>query len=293
MNRRRNFASRMSERQPVTDKQAFSALLKEKTDGILTELKKGFSAEILITKLNHKKKVKRRFHVADVFLEPEKTETENNTGFTASSLEIPRLTERQKEARDKAVNILFIAGTVYFCFLTFGVWMTSYHYDDSGKISAQPMSYEDIAMKKSFEILIDQYIECRNLYEKVLAIDKKIAEGKVQPFTLAPDYESIVSDAENLYTKTEALSIDVRYEQIRSMYLTWIKDNLATYCKNMSAAISQNNETIAQTALDNRKLTYNNFSLITQNIIAMGEAIPGIDLVNIREWDATDIYKTN
>lgn len=286
MRQKHNFTSRTmaeNEREPVSNKQAFSS----------------FDIELFKTKPKTKKGTNTRFQVANTFLEPEKQQsTENSFENTisddelkATPLEKLKLTVPQQESRDKLIDVLFIVGTIYFCFLTFGVWTTSYHYDDNGKIVAQPMSYEDIVEKKSFETLITQYMECRNLYEKILSIDKQLADGKVQPFTLAPSYEAIVTEAETLYTKTEALSIDVQYEQIRTMYLTWLKDNLATYCKNMSTAISQNNKEVAQTALYNREKTYSDFSLITQNIIAMGEVIPGIDLVNIKEWDATDIYK--
>ena len=288
MRQNHNFTSRTmaeQEREPVSNKQAFSAS----------------NFNIIKQKTKNRKGKNNRFQVANTFLEPEETQTieddllnsTNNKSIEikATPLEKLKLTIPQQESRDKLIDVLFIIGTIYFCFLTFGVWSTSYHYDDNGKIVAQSMSYEDIVEKKSFEMLITQYMECRNLYEKVLNIDKQLADGKVQPFTLAPNYEAIVTEAETLYTKTEALSIDVQYEQIRTMYLTWLKDNLATYCKNMSTAISQNNKEVAQTALYNREKTYSDFSLITQNIIAMGEIIPGIDLVNIKEWDATDIYK--
>lgn len=273
-----NFTSRTlyNGTKPVIDEQASNFINDKRT----------------ISSLRKNKKKNSRFQVADNFIQAEETKQEAviDTTLSPEPLKKTQFIKKKREQNEKIADILFIIGTIYFCFLTFGVWTTSYHYNQEGKIAAQAMTYEDIVQKKSFEVLMNQYIECRDLYEKVLGIDKQLAGGNVQPFTLAPSYEAIVTEAETLYTKTEALSIDVQYEQIRTMYLTWLKEDLATYCKNMSTAISQNNETTAETALANRKNTYNDFSLITQNIIAMGETIPGIDLVNIRKWDAVNIY---
>lgn len=272
-----NFTARTlyNETKPVIDEQASNFIDNKKT----------------ISSLGKNKKKNRRFQVVDNFIQPEEAKQEFAFDeLSPEPLKKTQIMEKKREQNGKLLDILFVIGTIYFCFLTFGVWTTTYHYNQEGEISAQAMTYEDIVQKKSFEVLMNQYIECRDLYEKVLNIDKKLAEGRVQPFTLAPLYEGIVTEAETLYTKTEALSIDVQYEQIRTMYLTWLKEDIASYCKNMSTAISQNNEKTAEIALTNRKSTYNDFSLITQNIIAMGETIPGIDLVNIRKWDAANIY---
>ena len=190
---------------------------------------------------------------------------------------------------NKTIDILFMVGCIYLAILIFGVAMTTYQYNDKGVIEAQQLSYSDIVVKKNFEKLLDQYVECRELYEKVLKIDAKLASGSATPMTLAPQYESIVTEAELLYTKTDALPIDKQYEQVQTMLLAWLKNDLATYSKNMSVAISQNNEATANTALANREATYSDFTLITKNLIAMGEALKGVDLVNIREWDATKV----
>ena len=191
----------------------------------------------------------------------------------------------------KGIDCMFLVGCIYLVFLIFGVFVTEYQYDESGLIVAQQMSYEDVVAKKSFEVLINQYIECRKLYEEVLIIDVELAKGEVSAMTLSPKYETIVSKAEVLYTKTEAMSIDKKYEQVRAMMLTWIEAELATYSKSMSAAISQNSETLAKNALVLREKTYNDFVLITQNIIAMGNTLTGVDLVDIKEWDIAKVIK--
>lgn len=192
---------------------------------------------------------------------------------------------------NKTIDMLFLIGCIYLSLLIFGVAMTTYQYNDEGVIEAQQLSYSDIVIKKNFEDLLEQYVECRNLYEKVLKIDAKLAKGEVEPMTLAPKYEAIVSEAELLYTKVDALPIDKQYQQIQAMLLEWLKSNLATYSKNMSVAISQNSETSAKTALANREVTYSNFTLITENLITMGEDLKGVDLVDIKEWDTKNALK--
>ncbi len=248
------------------------------------------------SRFSKKKKENQRFKMTETFMNLDETDAVLEKGHSAEPLQFEKTTKLNanvfwEKHRDRFLDVLCITGCIYFCFLTFGVWVTDYQYNDNGKIAAQQMSYDDIVKKKSFEVLLEHYLTCRDLYEKALEIDKKLAMKESEPFTLAPEYEALVKETESLYTKTEALNIDAQYEQIRSMILVWLKDDYATYCKNMSAAISQNNESTAQAALVNREATYTDFSLITQNIVAMGDTITGADLVNVKEWDVTDIYK--
>lgn len=277
------FSSRImtnSTEEPVSNEQAFSL----------------GNSGISIAKDNKSSK-NSRFNVAQNFLEDGNTnkefdiEKEIEEASALKAAHDQRVKSNKWVLSDRSIDIAFIIGCVYFCVLTFGVWVTDYRYDETGKIIAQQMTYKDLEEKKSFEILLDQYLTCRNLYEKTLFIDKKLASGETKALALAPEYELIVKEAENLYLKTDALSLEAQYEQVRAMLLSWLKEDLATYCKNMSIAISQNNETVANTALTNRKSTYSDFSQITQNIIAMGDSVTGVDLVNIKEWNEADIYK--
>lgn len=243
------------------------------------------------------KKGNSRFNVSQAFFEEE---SELNPIDLNSEMEEAQELKKQHDKRvkrekgllsEKTIDRLFIAGCIYFVILTFGVCVTNYTYDTNGKIVPLQMTYQDLEKKEAFEVLLDQYLLCRDLYEEVLGIDKRLASGDVQPLTLAPEYEALVSKAESLYTKTDALSLNAQYEQIRTMLLKWLETDFATYCKNMSIAISQNNSANAEAALINRQSTYSDFSLITQNIVAMGDLINGVDMVNVKEWDGANIYK--
>lgn len=259
-----------------TSKQTFKAPTKTKgmdAKHVSSRFTQGNSSEIYVNE--------------DADLEKDLEEARN---IKASREKSKKLFEFLKSS--KGIDCMFLVGCIYLVFLIFGVFVTEYQYDESGLIVAQQMSYEDVVAKKSFEVLINQYIECRKLYEEVLIIDVELAKGETSAMTLSPKYETIVSKAEVLYTKTEAMSIDKKYEQVRAMMLTWIEEELATYAKSMSAAISQNSENLAKNALALREKTYNDFVLITQNIIAMGDTLTGVDLVDIKEWDIAKVIKS-
>ena len=52
----------------------------------------------------------------------------------------------------------------------------------------------------------------------------------------------------------------------------------------MSAAITQNDSNAAAEAIAARQVLNDNFQLITQNVITLGEDIKGYDLADIKNW---------
>ena len=60
----------------------------------------------------------------------------------------------------------------------------------------------------------------------------------------------------------------------------------------MSSSISQNNSETAQNALSDRNRTYANFSNVTQNIVALGDQIEGVDLTDIIQSTPEDYGNT-
>ena len=102
--------------------------------------------------------------------------------------------------------------------------------------------------------------------------------------TIAPEYEALLDDVTNLSVKTEAMEVESQYSQIKNIMLLWVKNDIAVYLQNMSAAISQNDVETANKAIQDKERVYKDFSIITQNIVAMGESVKGADLTEIREW---------
>ena len=94
----------------------------------------------------------------------------------------------------------------------------------------------------------------------------------------------MLDEVSDLSIKTDALEVDSQYSQIKSLLLTWIKDDIAVYLQNMSAAISKNDADTANNALQDKDRVYSDFSVITQNIAATGENIKGVDITDVKEW---------
>ena len=215
---------------------------------------------------------------------------------TEAELEIDALRKQRAEKKKnerwklstRIVNIFLVTACIYVLFLIYGVAVTDYQYISDGTIKPQTLSISDIKDKKSFELIYHQYLNCRNLYEKVLILDYRLGKGEEDPLTLAPEYETLLDDVTDLSVKTDALEVDSQYSQIKSLLLTWIKDDIAVYLQNMSAAISQNNEETANNALQDKDRVYSDFSIITQNIAATGENIKGVDITDVKEWTPED-----
>nr|WP_303180709.1 hypothetical protein [Lachnoclostridium phocaeense] len=194
------------------------------------------------------------------------------------------LEQKRWKLSTRIINILLIAGCIYLVFLIYGVLVTEYQYDSSGEIYAQQMSVSDIRKKKNYETILVQYEQCRVLYERVLLLDYRMEAGQEEPMNLATEYEALLDEVEDLSIKTDALTVDSKYSQIRDMMVEWIRDDIAVYLQNMSASVSENDLETANKALQDKDRVYDNFSLITQNIVATGEQIRGIDLSDIRAW---------
>ncbi len=73
----------------------------------------------------------------------------------------------------------------------------------------------------------------------------------------------------------QALSVETEYSQIRNMLINWVGTDIAVYCQNMSASISQNNSEKAQQAILGREVCYNDMATLTTNMVSMGNAMVG------------------
>lgn len=182
------------------------------------------------------------------------------------------------------IHGMLITACVYVSFLIYGMAVTTFEYAESDSIQAQRMTKDDIREKKEYEKISFFYEACRCLYEKTLLLDYRLGAGEEYPLSFAPEYEALLDEVEMLSIKTDAVTVDTGYSQVKSMLLTWIKDDIAVYLQNMSAAISQNNMETANNALQDKDRVYTDFMLITQNMAAFGENIKGIDLSIIRHW---------
>ncbi|MDR3926379.1 MAG: hypothetical protein Q3X47_08670 [Dorea sp.] len=188
----------------------------------------------------------------------------------------------------RIINFILIAGCIYLLVLIFGAAVTKYQYNSDGKAVPEKMSVDDIRQKHNFDTILTQYEYCRSLYEKTLLLDYRVAQGQEYTLEIAPEYEALLDDVQNLSVKTDAISVDTKYDQVKSMMVNWIKNDIAVYLQNISAAISENNTEKANNALQDKDRVYDDFSLITQNIVALGSSISGADLTDIKSWTPED-----
>lgn len=188
----------------------------------------------------------------------------------------------------KIINFILIAGCIYLLVLIFGAAVTKYQYNSDGKAVPEKMSVDDIRQKHNFDTILTQYEYCRSLYEKTLLLDYRVAQGQEDTLEIAPEYEALLDDVQNLSVKTDAISVDTKYDQVKSMMVNWIKNDIAVYLQNISAAISENNTEKANNALQDKDRVSDDFSLITQNIVALGSSISGADLTDIKSWTPED-----
>ena len=188
----------------------------------------------------------------------------------------------------RIINFILIAGCIYLLVLIFGAAVTKYQYNSDGKAVPEKMSVDDIRQKHNFDTILTQYEYCRSLYEKTLLLDYMVAQGQEDTLEIAPEYEALLDDVQNLSVKTDAISVDTKYDQVKSMMVNWIKNDIAVYLQNISAAISENNTEKANNALQDKDRVYDDFSLITQNIVALGSSISGADLTDIKSWTPED-----
>ena len=111
-----------------------------------------------------------------------------------------------------------------------------------------------------------------------------MAAGIEDPLLIAPEYEKLLERINELAIQCKAVSVSTQYIQLHTMLNIWITTDIAVYCQNMSAAISRNDETAANQALEYRTMAYNDFSVITANIAAMGAQVDGADIKDITDW---------
>lgn len=226
---------------------------------------------------------------------PEK-EQEDEGFMWENDLEITELENAHKEELaekryrrfTRAANLVIILLCIYVGFLIFGVAVTQYHYTDNGNIEAQKLSVSDIKEKKEYEKILAQYVNLRSIYQSVLLLDYQYDQNADEHMTIATEYEKILDDILKASTQIKALDIDSKYVQLQSMMLSWVdsqsSESIYTYCKLMSAGITENSNDTLNQAIQTENSVDDNFTQITSNFVTLGENINGTDLVDIKEW---------
>lgn len=211
-----------------------------------------------------------------------------------------RSTPLPKERRvPKALAAVMIAACLYLVFLIYGVAMTTYRYGANGTIAPQVLSVQDIREQKDFDVIRVQYEKYRILYEKILLLDYRYAQGQEDPLTLAPLYSALLEDesdvnVSDLKLKTDALTVAPKYSEIKTLMLDWLNQDhcVATYLQNKSAGITNSDSTTLGNAAQDQQAIYEKFSILTQNIVSLGQNVKGEDMTDITNWSPESYVDT-
>lgn len=198
---------------------------------------------------------------------------------------------KRKRKLRKLSQVILTAACTYMVILIYGSIITEYYYDSKGVLEPVVMSVTDISNKNEYTSLIGMYLQTRSLYETILTLDYRMASGVEDTMAIAPEYEETLDTVSTLTTQIDAAVISSKYTQVKNMLLTWVKTHSAAYCQYMSSAIAQNDSNAAAEAIAARQVLNDNFQLITQNIITLGEDIKGYDLTDIKNWSPDNYVK--
>ena len=202
--------------------------------------------------------------------------------------------ESRKEKRRcrlaRGVQIVLALLSAYTVFLLYGLIVTEYEYNENGMLVPRIITTDEIENKAVFEQIYRYYIQARILYEDILRLDYKLTlENETK--LLATEYEALLDDVSKLVVSIDALAVDTKYGQFKTMLLEWVKTDAAVYLQNMSAAILQNSSEKGNEAIAGRNKMYSDFMLLSENVAALGETISGVDISSMYEWSPEQYVK--
>lgn len=216
-----------------------------------------------------------------------------NRRFTDEEIEAQSLSESHRdETRERRyrvttriVNIILIVLCCYMVLLIFGVGMTDYQYSKDGKIRPAVMSVSDIREKAQFSQIKGQYDSIRELYKKILLLDYRMAQGHEDQKKLATEYQTYLDMSAGIATKIKALSIDTKYNEIKTMMYNWSYTYMPQYIQYMASAILQDNSDDANEALAYKDDLLTQFTSITQSLASVGDSINGVDITDMTKFN--------
>jgi len=201
-----------------------------------------------------------------------------------------RIQGKRRNVISRFAMLIMAAGCVYAIFLIFGVFMTDYQYDVTGEVKAQVLTVDDIKARNNYNVLKVQYEKLRVVYEDILQLDAQLGEAVDGYAVLGGEYAGLMDETEDLGIKTDALTVESKYQPTKDLMYSWIREYAWNYLVAISSALTNNDAEAADSAIVYKNYMYSVFANVTDNVISLGEGLKGIDLDNIRSWDP-DVYK--
>lgn len=197
--------------------------------------------------------------------------------------------EHRAALRTKAVTVILASACVYLVLLIYGVFVTDYEYIDSGTVEPQLMSVSDIKEKEDFEVILVEYESCRMIYEQILMLDYRVSQGEEEPLTISPLYtELLEGDVSTMLTQISGADVEAKYSELNNLMYAWLDEDTAQYLQYIAEAITEDDYDKLEAAYACQTGMYNDFSIITESVVTIGESIKGVDVSDTKSWTPED-----
>lgn len=193
----------------------------------------------------------------------------------------------------KIFRFVIVLCCVYLIFLIYGAIITDYDYNDDGQVVAQIMTVDDIRTKREYEELTSYYLSARDIYEEILLLDYRLGLGNEDYVSLASEYNEILDTISDLTVKIQAVDVPTKYKQVYTQVLTFVKTDSAVYIQNVAGAITNNDSEKGEQAIIVREAMYENFMLLTNNMISLGDEVKCIDKDALSTWSPEEYIEEN
>lgn len=262
-----------------------SSLLEEKLGG-----KQGENRNVKRTMLDKKTKTE-RFSELERAVFDEKTFEKECDDAEILKIRTFEDRKRRKAVIGKVSRVLLVILILYTAFLTYGVIITDYIYDDRGNAVPLVLSVSDIQKKQDFQDFSAFYYSIRELYEETISLDQRLfsSDDSVDYISLSSEYDKLLDDVSYIVIQLEAYSPSSEYRQTYDLMTELIKTDIAVYLQNISAATAKNDEERWQKAMIDRETIYRTFCKVTENLLSLGDNVKDISLSDISEWDISVI----
>ena len=202
-----------------------------------------------------------------------------------------RRSKQRSAFANMMLKIFLILAIFYTAFLIYGVIITEYVYDEKGEVVPLVYTIDEIEEKKDYELFSAYYINIRDLYEKIIVLDYRlaVANDNADYISLSSEYETLLETVSAITIQMEAYTPRSAYKQTYNLMLNLVKTDIAVYLQNISAALAQNDEDKAAKAVISKEVVYDDFIKTTSNMITLGENIKGIDVSGLKNWSVENV----
>lgn len=192
-------------------------------------------------------------------------------------------------AQQKIIKVILVIFIFYVVFLTYGLYITEYVYDEKGNVVPEVLSIQEIEEYHEYDTLKAYYLVIRDLYEKIIVLDYRLGQGTDNYNLLASEYETLLNDVSAIVVQLQAYTPPTKYNQAYSVLMQLAQTDIAVYIQNISGAIAQNDSDKASKAIINKETVYNNFIKASEMMVSLSDGVKNIDVSGIKNWSVDKV----